>query len=82
MSVPAGAFVDVLPLLRRTFGAYEPGVKRALGELVRRGPAARARTAGPGPAPEGFGRELDPVRADAVADVVRMLLAGAGVGAD
>ncbi|WP_329197629.1 MULTISPECIES: DUF5682 family protein [unclassified Streptomyces] len=82
VSVPAGAFVDVLPLLRRTFGAYEPGVKRALGELVRRGPAARARTAGPGPAPEGFGRELDPVRADAVADVVRMLLAGAGVGAD
>ncbi|MFI5827323.1 DUF5682 family protein [Streptomyces sp. NPDC051578] len=77
VSVPAGAFIDVLPLLRRTFGAYEPGVKRALGELVRRGPAARARTSGPGPAPEGFGPELDPVRADAVADVVRMLLAGA-----
>ncbi|MEU7063671.1 DUF5682 family protein [Streptomyces sp. NPDC046161] len=77
VSVPAGAFIDVLPLLRRTFGAYEPGVKRALGELVRRGPAARARTSGPGPAPEGFGPELDPVRADAAADVVRMLLAGA-----
>ncbi|MEV6688717.1 DUF5682 family protein, partial [Streptomyces sp. NPDC051130] len=60
VSVPAGAFIDVLPLLRRTFGAYEPGVKRALGELVRRGPAARARTSGPGPAPEGFGPELDP----------------------
>ncbi|GHB45101.1 hypothetical protein GCM10010347_13220 [Streptomyces cirratus] len=77
VSVPAGAFVDVLPLLRRTFGAYEPGVKRALGELVRRPPAARQRGAGPGRAPEGFGPELNPVRADAVADVVRMLLAGA-----
>ncbi|WP_373276751.1 DUF5682 family protein [Streptomyces fradiae] len=40
-AVPAEAFTDVLPLLRRTFGAYEPGVRRTLGELVRRGPPGR-----------------------------------------
>ncbi|NEE48503.1 hypothetical protein G3M55_28355, partial [Streptomyces sp. SID8455] len=33
--VPADTFTDVLPLLRRTFSAYEPGVRRTLGELVR-----------------------------------------------
>ncbi|MEU6892815.1 DUF5682 family protein [Streptomyces sp. NPDC046557] len=77
VSVPPSGFIDVLPLLRRTFGAYEPGVKRALGELVRRGPSGRARTAGPGSAPEGFAPELDAVRADAVAQVARLLLAGA-----
>lgn len=80
-SVPERAFVDVLPLLRRTFGAYEPGVKRTLGELARRGPApagARPAGSGAGPAPAGFGPELDPVRADAVVELVhRLLLAGA-----
>ncbi|MER5731059.1 DUF5682 family protein [Streptomyces sp. NPDC002138] len=76
--VPERAFVDVLPLLRRTFGAYEPGVKRTLGELVRRGPGtAGAAAATAGAAPEGFGPELDPERADAVVALVRMLLAGA-----
>ena len=48
-SVPASAFTDVLPLLRRTFSAYEPGVRRTLGELVRRGPGRRGRC-GPGAA--------------------------------
>ncbi|MBT2367817.1 hypothetical protein J7E88_21515 [Streptomyces sp. ISL-10] len=72
--VPADAFTDVLPLLRRTFSAYEPGVRRTLGELVRRGPAATA-----GPAPEeaalpGFGHGLDEARADAVLPVLRLLL--------
>ncbi|MDV9203053.1 DUF5682 family protein, partial [Streptomyces sp. Wh19] len=38
--VPADRFADVLPLLRRTFSAYEAGVRRTLGELVRRGPSA------------------------------------------
>ncbi|MFJ3722271.1 DUF5682 family protein [Streptomyces sp. NPDC090045] len=75
VGVPERAFTDVLPLLRRTFGAYEPGVKRSLGELVRRGPGGAA-AAVPGLAPEGFGPELDPVRADAVVGLVRMLLAG------
>ncbi|MFB7468677.1 DUF5682 family protein [Streptomyces sp. NPDC056224] len=76
--VPERAFTDVLPLLRRTFGAYEPGVKRTLGELVRRGPggpAARSRT---GAAPEGFAPELDPARADAALDLVLLLLSPPG----
>ncbi|MFD1661585.1 DUF5682 family protein [Streptomyces caeni] len=71
--VPAEAFTDVLPLLRRTFSAYEPGVRRTLGELVRRGPGARdsART---GPGVPGFGSALDAGRADAVVPVLRLLL--------
>ncbi|MEV3860451.1 DUF5682 family protein [Streptomyces sp. NPDC050095] len=74
--VPGDAFIDVLPLLRRTFSAYEPGVRRALGELVSRGPASSA-SAGAG-AVSGFSEEFDAGRADAVVPVVRMLL---GVGA-
>ncbi|MFI5620609.1 DUF5682 family protein [Streptomyces sp. NPDC051567] len=78
VSVPERAFTDVLPLLRRTFGAYEPGVRRTLGELVRRGPGSGPATGnGPGGAPEGFAPELDPGRADAVVDLVRMLLTSA-----
>ncbi|MBT2544606.1 hypothetical protein J7E99_28865 [Streptomyces sp. ISL-44] len=76
--VPERAFIDVLPLLRRTFGAYEPGVKRTLGELVRRGPGGPAAPSRAGSAPEGFGPELDPARADAVLDLVWLLLAGPG----
>ncbi|WP_328739437.1 DUF5682 family protein [Streptomyces erythrochromogenes] len=76
VGVPERAFTDVLPLLRRTFGAYEPGVKRTLGELVRRGPAASAGAArATGSAPEGFAPDLDPLRADAVTELVRILLA-------
>ncbi|MGW0394089.1 DUF5682 family protein [Streptomyces sp. NPDC003042] len=77
VSVPEGAFIDVLPLLRRTFGAYEPGVKRTLGELVRRGPGGRSTAAGAGAAPEGFAPELDRARADAVTALVRTLLTAA-----
>lgn len=46
-------FVEVVPLLRRTFGAFESGERRAIGEAVRDGrPAATA----PGAA------ETDPIR--------------------
>lgn len=46
-------FVEVVPLLRRTFGAFESGERRAIGEAVRDGrPAATA----PG------ATETDPVR--------------------
>ncbi|MET9882180.1 DUF5682 family protein [Streptomyces sp. NPDC006430] len=76
VSVPDGAFIDVLPLLRRTFGAYETGVKRTLGELVRRGPSGPTAAPARGSAPEGFAPDLDPVRADAVLDLVRLLLTG------
>ncbi|MFJ6756828.1 DUF5682 family protein [Streptomyces sp. NPDC091273] len=76
VGVPERAFTDVLPLLRRTFGAYEPGVKRSLGELVRRGPGRFAAASSASLAPEGFAPDLDPERADAVVGLVRMLLAG------
>ncbi|MER5435632.1 DUF5682 family protein [Streptomyces sp. NPDC002588] len=75
--VPAEAFTDVLPLLRRTFSAYEPGVRRTLGELVRRGPGERGRAAGAagaGAGVPGFAGDLDAGRADAALPVVRLLL--------
>ncbi|MFI8369249.1 DUF5682 family protein [Streptomyces sp. NPDC085466] len=70
--VPAEAFPDVLPLLRRTFGAYEPGVRRTLGELVARGPEAAA----PGSADlvPGFAAALDGERADAVLPLLALVL--------
>lgn len=77
--VPADAFTDVLPLLRRTFSAYEPGVRRTLGELVRRGPGERGSVAGGGSGVPGFAADLDTARADAVLPVVRLLL---GLGGD
>ncbi|WP_237546777.1 DUF5682 family protein [Streptomyces sp. SID161] len=78
--VPAEAFTDVLPLLRRTFAAYEPGVRRTLGELVRRGPGGRsAGAAGRAAAVPGFAPEPDTGRADAVLPVLRLLL---GLDAD
>ncbi|MEU5684767.1 hypothetical protein DEJ48_15365 [Streptomyces venezuelae] len=91
--VSEGAFTDVLPLLRRTFSAYEPGVRRTLGELVRRGPTGRPGGAGDGiggaggqvEGLPGFGTAIDPTRADAVAPIVRLLLGlptEAGAGAD
>ncbi|MHC3468298.1 DUF5682 family protein [Streptomyces sp. 7R007] len=76
--VPAEAFTDVLPLLRRTFSAYEPGVRRTLGELVRRGPDRRGGAAAGAGIP-GFAADLDAERADAVVPVVRLLL---GLDAD
>ncbi|WP_406137126.1 DUF5682 family protein [Streptomyces sp. NBC_01089] len=86
--VQTEAFTDVLPLLRRTFSAYEPGVRRTLGELVRRGPGdgvtdgARGDSGASHPAEgaaPGFGAGLDLERADAVLPVVRLLL-GSGIG--
>ncbi|MFF4173209.1 DUF5682 family protein [Streptomyces sp. NPDC001744] len=72
-SVPAEAFTDVLPLLRRTFSAYEPGVRRTLGELAARGPGA----GGPGPAAPGvpgFASSPDRERADAVLPLLHLVL--------
>lgn len=86
--VPDRAFTDVLPLLRRTFSAYEPGVRRTLGELVRRGPAVGAGGATVAGGIPGFGPDLDAERADAVLPVLSLLLrggfeveVGAGIGA-
>ncbi|UUU28177.1 DUF5682 family protein [Streptomyces sp. DSM 40750] len=72
--VPGDAFTDVLPLLRRTFSAYEPGVRRTLGELVRRGPGQRESATAGGTGMPGFAADLDHDRADAVLPVVRLLL--------
>ncbi|MER5225167.1 DUF5682 family protein [Streptomyces flaveus] len=72
--VPGDAFTDVLPLLRRTFSAYEPGVRRTLGELVRRGPGTRESATATGSAIPGFAPDLDIERADAVLPVLRLLL--------
>ncbi|MHC5908487.1 DUF5682 family protein, partial [Streptomyces sp. S6] len=68
-AVPEEAFVDVLPLLRRTFSAFEPAVRRTLGEVVRRGSAA-----GRGTRVTGFAEELDAGRAQAIVPVARLLL--------
>jgi hypothetical protein len=38
--IATNAFDDVLPLLRRTFGAFEVGERRAIGERVAAGPGA------------------------------------------
>ncbi|MFF2140659.1 DUF5682 family protein [Streptomyces sp. NPDC058193] len=72
--VPADTFTDVLPLLRRTFSAYEPGVRRTLGELVRRSPGTGTPRDEGVPAAPGFGEALDEERADAVVPVLRLLL--------
>lgn len=80
-AVPPDAFTGVLPLLRRTFSAFEPGVRRTLGDRIR-----RHNTPGPGPdpsphgAPSGFGPALDPQRAAAVLPTMRLLL-GTGLEA-
>ncbi|MFJ6520917.1 DUF5682 family protein [Streptomyces filamentosus] len=70
--VPAEAFTDVLPLLRRTFGGYEAGVRRTLGELVARGPDAAA----PGSAAlvPGFAADPDEERADGVLPLLHLVL--------
>ncbi|MFF8317320.1 DUF5682 family protein [Streptomyces bobili] len=72
--VSAEAFTDVLPLLRRTFSAYETGVRRSLGELVRRGPGERSSVLGADSGTAGFADDLDTGRADAVLPMVRLLL--------
>ncbi|MFE9876530.1 DUF5682 family protein [Streptomyces sp. NPDC005784] len=81
--VPTEAFTDVLPLLRRTFSAYETGVRRTLGELVRRGPAPRtdAEVTGSGSGIPGFAPDLDTGRADAVLPLLSLLL-GLGESGD
>ncbi|QPP10626.1 hypothetical protein G4Z16_11650 [Streptomyces bathyalis] len=95
-SVPGEAFTDVLPLLRRTFAGFDSGVRRTVGELVRRGGLSTAADAGgahngPGgagsslpplrPVRPGFGYGLDEARADAVLPTLRLLL-GQAVRAD
>jgi hypothetical protein len=67
-AIPAGTFVEVLPLLRRTFGEFAGPERRAIGERVRR----RIRSAGHGPAADTF--DLDLERAGRVLPTLRLLL--------
>ena len=53
-SLEGDTFVDVVPLLRRTFGAFEVAERRQIGQLVS------GRGDGRPPAP--YGDELDPYR--------------------
>jgi hypothetical protein len=62
-SLAPDAFTDVVPLLRRTFGAFEPAERRQLGPLL----AGESREA-----PVGFGPGIDPVRAAAALRTVRL----------
>ncbi|MFI6071169.1 DUF5682 family protein [Actinoplanes sp. NPDC051343] len=64
--IPDGAFDDVLPLLRRTFGAFDMGERRAIGERV-----AGPRGAGTESA-DGLG--FDPERAALVVPTLSALL--------
>ncbi len=76
VGIPAEAFTDVLPLLRRTFSAFEGPERRKIGELARTigsGPAAGSATAMENP-------DFDRERADRAVPVVAMLLGLGGLG--
>ncbi|WP_406399058.1 DUF5682 family protein [Streptomyces uncialis] len=73
-TVPPDAFTDVLPLLRRTFSVFDPGVRRTLGELVGRPGSPGSAPGRTGAPPTGFGPGADPVRADAALPVLALLL--------
>ncbi len=64
-SLAPDAFVATAPLLRRTFGAFEPGERRQLGLLIAHQGA---------PAWSGFGSDVDGDRAAAALTTVRQLL--------
>lgn len=64
-SLPPDAFAATSPLLRRTFGSFEPAERRQLGLLLD--------DESPVPAP-GYGTEVDPQRAAAALVTVRHLL--------
>ncbi|GAA1866405.1 DUF5682 family protein [Actinomadura bangladeshensis] len=55
--LPADSFTDVLPLLRRTFGAYPSAERRAIGEQLRRRPGS------PEAAPDHPEEDMDETRA-------------------
>ena len=66
--IAGDAFDDVLPLLRRTFGAFEAGERRAIGERIAAGRNA-------GPQGDGDGAAvLDHDRAASVLPTLGMLL--------
>lgn len=64
-SLAPDAFIATAPLLRRTFGAFEPGERRQLGLLIAHQAA---------PSWSGFGSDVDHERAAAALITVRQLL--------
>ena len=64
-SLPPDAFAVTAPLLRRTFGAFEPNERRQLGLLIADQAA---------PVWSGFGADVDGQRAAAALATVRLLL--------
>ena len=69
--IASDSFDDVLPLLRRTFGAFAAGERRAIGERV----------AGPRQAADAAGPALDHDRAALVLPTLSALLGRPGFGA-
>ncbi|GAA3706921.1 DUF5682 family protein [Nonomuraea antimicrobica] len=77
--LPPEQFTDVLPLLRRTFGAFEAPERRAIGERLRS--AGAGERAGEWAGGRGDGRggpDLDERRAAAAAATVRMIIGRTG----
>jgi hypothetical protein len=67
--IPADAFVEVLPLLRRTFSEYPPPARRQIGErAVRLGTPGSGRPAG------ADAEDVDAERGDLVMPTVGVLL--------
>jgi Family of unknown function (DUF5682) len=66
--IPGDTFVEVLPLLRRTFGEFAAPERRAIGERVRH------RVRGTGGRPTADGLNLDRERAERVLPTLRLLL--------
>ena len=71
--IPADAFVEVLPLLRRTFSEYPPPARRQIGERAV-GSAARRPGSGRGPDAGGHRDDVDAERGDLVMPTVGVLL--------
>jgi hypothetical protein len=67
VGIPARAFPELLPLLRRTFAQLEPGVRRNVGQLVRAGGEGH-----PPSAQDEF--DIDETRAAPAVATVRLLL--------
>ncbi|MCU1368615.1 MAG: hypothetical protein JWN39_4254 [Ilumatobacteraceae bacterium] len=63
--IESEAFVEVLPLLRRTFGTFEVAERRQIGERVRRGAATGI---------DGWSETLDPERVAAGIHTIAQLL--------
>ncbi|GGV08632.1 hypothetical protein GCM10010182_30140 [Actinomadura cremea] len=66
--LPAAAFTDVLPLLRRTFGTFSAAERRSIGARARRLHEPRPDRA------DASATGLDPDRAEAAAATVRTIL--------